>query len=54
MELRIATDSNEFAESGLYWIERKVSGEWEHVFGTMKFTAGEAWEAYESMEATND
>jgi hypothetical protein len=45
MELRIATDKSDFPETGLYWVEQLVDGEWLEVFGTFKFTAGEAWEA---------
>lgn len=51
MELRIATDKNEFPETGLYWVEQLVDGEWLEVLSTFKFTAGEAWEAYELQQA---
>jgi hypothetical protein len=47
MKLRIATDTDKFPETGLYWIENLVDGEWKHVFSTMSFSAGGAWEAYE-------
>ena len=54
MELRIATDKNEFPETGLYWVEQLIDGEWLEVFGTFKFTAGEAWDAYELQQANRE
>lgn len=54
MELRIATDKSDFPETGLYWVEQLVDGEWLEVFGTFKFTAGEAWEAHELQQANRE
>lgn len=48
MEYRIATDIRLVPSSPLYWIEQKVDGDWERLFGTMAATAGEAWELLEA------
>jgi len=40
MEYRIQKDS---FEPPIYWIEKLVDGEWQRVFGTTEFSAGEAW-----------
>lgn len=51
MNYRIATDIKDIHDSPLYWIERKVGEDWQHVFGTMSATAGEAWELLQTVEA---
>jgi hypothetical protein len=49
-QYRIATDKKEFGDSGLYWIEEQLAnGSWALIGGTMKFSAGEAWEALQKV-----
>jgi len=40
MEYRIKKDD---IEPPIYWVEKLVNGEWQRVFGTADFDAGESW-----------
>jgi hypothetical protein len=53
MKTRIATDKNEYPETGFYWVEEFVNGEWVYVFGTLNQDAGKAWDNYEAMRKAN-
>jgi hypothetical protein len=48
MEYRIVNDANDVPDSPLYWMEQKMGGHWERVFGTTAANAGEAWELLEA------
>jgi hypothetical protein len=48
MEYRIQKDS---AEPPIYWIEKLADNNWQRVFGTTCFSAGESWTALQNQEA---
>lgn len=48
MEYRIQKDN---VQPPLYWIEKLVGSNWQRVFGTTQFSAGESWTALQNQEA---
>ena len=48
MEYRIQKDN---AEPPFYWIEKLADNNWQRVFGTTCFSAGESWTALQNQEA---
>ena len=48
MEYRIAKDD---VQPPIYWVEKLVDGQWQRVFGTSEFSAGESWNQLQQVEA---